>query len=220
MFVYYYCFLAVLVLGLICSLMVRRVHREEPGGAVAPDAHRPGVESGAAKTNRYGAATNQSVGKEVWEARERALRLERELHSVRVPWGWPKHSPVGSKRKSGPSNAMKWFSDRVANRKTRLERKPARSRSKENLRAFIEDRYVPAKWNSPSEIAYRKVKPPLLRDPNAPHDQMDNFGIKPAELVRKKLQRVVKMDVEAAVAAEQDELRYVNREFVKQPWGW
>jgi hypothetical protein len=97
----------------------------------------------------------------------------------------------------------------------------AESRGRESVRALIEDRYVPSKWNSPSEIEYRKVKPPLLRDPNAPHDQMDNFGVKQAELVRKKLQRVAKMNVAAAAAAAgQRDFRYVSLQDVRQPWGW
>lgn len=79
---------------------------------------------------------------------------------------------------------------------------------------------MPSNWNSPGEIECRKVKPLLLRDPKSPYDQMDNFGSKKAVKARKKLQRVVNMNVEAAAAAKQDELRYIGLKDVKQPWGW
>jgi hypothetical protein len=118
------------------------------------------------------------------------------------------------------SEPMKSFTDNLVRRKNRLAGSSAESRGRESVRALIEDRYVPSKWNSPGEIEYRKVKPLLLRDPNAPHDQMDNFGVRQAELVRKKLQRVAKMNVAAAAAASQEDLRYVGAKDVKQPWGW
>jgi hypothetical protein len=191
MYLYYYCILAVLVIGLICLLIIHRTHRT--GGS----------EAGAANTGRT-SLERHSEGKLRWDAHDHENRLVRELHSVRTPWGWPRHKADMSKLR----------------RKNRLAGSSAESRGRESVRALIEDRYVPAQWNSPSEIEYRKVKPPLLRDPNAPHDQMDNFGVKQAELVRKKLQRVAKMNVEAATAASQENLRYVGRKAVKQPWGW
>lgn len=115
---------------------------------------------------------------------------------------------------------MKSFADSLVRRKSRLAGPAGESRGRKSVRALIADRYVPSNRNSPNEIEYRKVKPPLLRDPNAPHDQMDNFGVKKAELVRKKLQRVVKINVEAATAAKQNELQYAGLKDVKQPWGW
>jgi hypothetical protein len=191
MFLYYYSILAVLVIGLICSLIIRRAHRKGEN------------KTGAASTRRT-LLERHSEDKLHWAARDQEHRLVRELYSVRTPWGWPRHKADMSKLR----------------RKNRLAGSSAESRGRESVRALIEDRYVPAQWNSPSEIEYRKVKPPLLRDPNAPHDQMDNFGVKQAELVRKKLQRVAKMNVEAATAASQENLRYVGRKAVKQPWGW
>ena len=115
---------------------------------------------------------------------------------------------------------MKSFTDNLVRRKGRLAGLTTESRGRESVRALIEDRYVPSRWNSPGEIEYRKVKPPLLRDPNAPHDQMDNFGARQAEIVRKNIQRVAKMNIAAAAAASQEDLRYVGLKDVKQPWGW
>jgi hypothetical protein len=209
MFLYYYAILAVLVIGLVCLLVIHRAHREDES------------ETGAANTMRT-LPEIHSEDKLLWAARDQQHRLVRELDSVRTPWGWPRHKADLSKRDSGLSEPMKSFTDSLVRRKNRLAGSSAESRGRQSVRALIEDRYVPSKWNSPSEIEYRKVKPPLLRDPNAPHDQMDNFGVKQAELIRKKLQRVAKMNVEAAAAAAagQRDFRYVSLKDVKQPWGW
>jgi len=207
MFVYYYCMLAVLVIGLVCLLIIHRTHREDKS------------EGGVANTRRSW-LEKHSEDKLLWATRDHEHRLVRELHSVRTPWGWPRHHAETDKPDSGLSEPMNSFTDSLLRRKKRLAGPVGESRSRESIRALIEDRYVPSKWNSPNEIEYRKVKPPLLRNPHAPHDQMDNFGVKKAELVRKKLQRVAKMNVEAAVAASTEELRYVGLKDVKQPWGW
>jgi hypothetical protein len=207
MFTYHYFILAVLVFGLIVSRIIHRARRKgesEPGAAATRRALRK----------------RHSEDQLLWAARDHEQRLVRELHSVRTPWGWPRHKTDVSKRGSGLSKPMKSFTDSLLRRKSRLAGSSVESRGRESVRALIEDRYVPSKWNSPSEIAYRKVKPPLLRDPNAPHDQMDNFGVKQAEMVRKKLQRVARMNVAAAAAASQEDLRYVGLKDIKQPWGW
>ena len=207
MFVYYYCILAVLAIGLLCLLIIHRAHREDES------------ETGVANV-RQTWLEKHSDDKLLWARRDHEHRLVRELHSVRTPWGWPQHNSDMDKPGSGLSEPMKSFTDGLLRRKNRLAGSAGELRGRESIRALIEDRYVPSNWNSPNEIEYRKVKPPLLRDPNAPHDQMDNFGVKKAELVRKKLQRVVKMNVGAAAAARQHELRYVDVKYVKQPWGW
>jgi hypothetical protein len=207
MFLYYYCFLAVLVIGLICLLIIHRTHRTGES------------ETGTANTGRT-LPERHSEDKLLWASRDHEQRLVRELDSVRTPWGWPRHKADLSKRGSGLSEPMKSFTDSLVRRRNRLAGASTESRGRESVRALIEDRYVPSKWNSPSEIEYRKVKPPLLRDPNAPYDQMDNFGVRQAKLVRKKLQRVARMNVEAAVAASKEDHRYVGIKDVKQPWGW
>lgn len=207
MFEYYYCIFAVLVIGLVCSLIIHRTHRADESETGVPNTRQPWSE-------------RHSDDKLLWDKRDYEHRLVRELHSVRTPWGWPRHNADMGKPRSGLSEPMKTFSNSLVRRKNRLGGLSAESRGREGIRALIEDRYVPTSWNSPNEIEYRKVKPPLLRDPKAPYDQMDNFGVRRAEVVRKKLQRVVKMNVEAAAAARQDELRYVGLKDVKQPWGW
>ena len=221
MLVYYYCILAVLLIGLVCALIIHLAHRKEGSESVVAAARRLG-----------GNLKDHSHGKLAWTKRDNELRLARELHSVRTPWGWPKPSAEKGMLNLSLSDAMQSFSDRLVRQKKQLESRTAeprakaraKARGKESFRALIEDRYVPSTWNSPNEIQYRKVKPPRLRDPNAPLDQMDDFGIKQAELVRKKLKRVVTMNADEAVApkqgAKQDEFRYVGLKDVKQPWGW
>ncbi len=220
MFEYYYAFLAVLLLGLICAFIIRHVHRAKDFATADSGANRPGSKSKTSQTQRKVVYESHSAAKRVSAARDDALRLERELHTVRTPWGWPQHSSDKVKSKSQSSRAMNFFTDRLVQQKKNLESKPAESRARESLRALIEDRFVPAKWNSPNEIEYRKVKPPMLRDPRAPHDQMDNFGVKQTEVVRSKLLRVAGMNVDALVASKRDELRYVRLKNVKLPWGW
>ena len=213
MLAYYYCILAVLLIGLVCALIIHLAHRKEESESVVAAAKRLG-----------GKLQDHSHGKLAWAKRDNELRLARELHSVRTPWGWPNPSAEKGMPKLSLSDAMQSFSDRLVRQKKQLDGRTAepraKARGKESFRALIEDRYVPSTWNSPNEIQYRKVKPPRLRDPNAPLDQMDDFGIKQAELVRKKLQRVVTMNADEAVTPKQDEFRYVGLKDVKQPWGW
>jgi hypothetical protein len=228
MLVYYYCILAVLLIGLVCTLIIHLAHRKEGSESVGAAARHLGGKLKALKRTGKGAAEGHSHGKLAWAKRDNELRLARELHSVRTPWGWPKPSAEKSILNLNLSDAVQSFSDRLVRQKKQLESrtdKPhAKARGKENFRALIEDRYVPSTWNSPNEIQYRKVKPPRLRDPQAPLDQMDDFGIKQAELTRKKLQRAVTINADEAVTpkqgAKQDEFRYVGLKDVKQPWGW
>jgi hypothetical protein len=217
MLTYYYSVLAVLLLGLVCALIIHFAHRKEGSESVIAAARHLG-----------GKLKDHSHGKLAWANRDNELRLARQLHSVRTPWGWPKPSAQKGILNLSLSDALQSFSDRLVRQKKQLESRPAepraKARGKESFRALIEDRYVPSTWNSPNEIQYRKVKPPRLRDPNAPLDQMDDFGIKQAELVRKKLQRVITMNAGKAVApkqgAKQNEFRYMGLKDVKQPWGW
>ncbi len=228
MLAYYYSILAVLLIGLVCALIIHLAHREEESESVVATAKRLGGKLKALKRTGKDAAEGHSHGKLAWAKRDKELRLARELHSVRTPWGWPRPSAEKGMLNLSLSDAMRSFSDRLVRQKKQLEsgtaEPRAKARGKESFRALIEDRYVPSTWNSPNEIQYRKVKPPRLRDPHAPLDQMDDFGIKQAELVRKKLQRVVTMNADVAVTpkqgAKQDEFRYVGLKDVKQPWGW
>jgi len=220
MFAYYYSILAVLLIGLVCALIIHRAHKQEGSEIAGAAAKRLGGQLKASKSTRKVVVEDHSHDKLAWTERDNKLRLIRELDSVRTPWGWPKPSAEKGMLNLGLSEAMKSFSDRLVSRKNPLGNRTAKPRAKESFRALIEDRYVPSSWNSNNEIKYSKVKRPLLRDPNAPQDQMDDFGIKQAQLVRKKLQRVVTMNADAAVASKRDELRYVGLKDVKQPWGW
>jgi len=220
MFTYYYSILAVLLIGLVCALIIRRAHKQEGSELVGTAAKRLGGQLKASKRTGKVMVEDHSSDKLAWAERDKKHRLIREIDSVRTPWGWPKPSAEKGMLNLGLSEAMKSFSDRLVSRKSRLGNRTAKPRAKESIRAVIEERYVSTTWNSNNEIKYRKVKRPLLRDPNAQQDQMDDFGIKQAELVRKKLQRVVAMNADAVLASKRDELRYVGLKDVKQPWGW
>ena len=50
---------------------------------------------------------------------------------------------------------------------------------------MLEDRYGSA--IEPTAIKYRKVRPPKLRNPNDPHDQMDNFPSGKTDQITSKL---------------------------------
>jgi hypothetical protein len=108
----------------------------------------------------------------------------------------------------------RWVDHLIAQKRT-IQDEAYLKRREESLRALLEDRYGRAV--KPSEMTYRKVKPPLLRDPSLPYDQMDNFPSGKADQIAAELDR-------------QPDEPHDEREFrlkrtgslsqIKTPWGW
>jgi len=115
-----------------------------------------------------------------------ALILKRGVSNIPTPWGWPGHEDnVESHHKSGfrtdstarephsVSESLHRWVDRLVSEKQNVENQEYVLKKDASVRALLEDRYGRA--SRMSEINYKKTRAPLLRDPNLPHDQMDNF---------------------------------------------
>jgi hypothetical protein len=89
-------------------------------------------------------------------------------------------------------------------------------RKQASLRALLEDRFGrPAK---PGEIEFRKVKPPLLRDPGRPYDQEDNFPGGRADQIVATLER--QPGTRAPALRGPAARKVVGLKDVRTPWGW
>jgi len=115
---------------------------------------------------------------------------------------------------------MQSLTERLLREKDLVSSPSADPRISGSIRALLEDRYGRVDRQSMAEIEYQKVKPPRLRDPSEPHDQMDNFGTSEAERIRQKLKLLNAMNGVPAAVEEPKELRYVDLKDVKRPWGW
>lgn len=137
------------------------------------------------------------------ERMKRKTVLDREKLRVPTPWGWPGQP---ARRKSSAGSASE---------------DARRSRS---IRALLEDRFAPVRARDSQALEYSKVKPPLLRDPTGPHDQMDNFGAAGAERINGRLTTVKPLQDPAKLASKNpaSAMKEGRRrlEGVKQPWGW
>ena len=90
-----------------------------------------------------------------------------------------------------------------------------RQRELDVIRALLEDRYGRAV--KPSEMTFRKVKPPLLRDPSLPYDQMDNFPSGKADEIASGLDR----QPDGPRGDREVRLKKTGSlKEIKTPWGW
>ena len=149
--------------------------------------------------------------------------IERELQKVRTPWGWPGSELHGVESVHGAADPGKqgvhgglrrWVDHLIAEKRT-IEDETYRKRRQDSLRALLEDRYGRAV--KPSEMTYRKVKPPLLRDPSLPYDQMDNFPSGKAEQIASGLDR----QPDEPYGGNEVRLKKTGSlKEIKTPWGW
>jgi hypothetical protein len=155
------------------------------------------------------------------ELAHRHAVLERELKQVPTPWGWPgsdlnagSGQDQGAGESTGHRPLQRWV-DRLVNEKKTVQDDAYNQRREASLRALLEDRYGRA--IKPSETTYRKVKPPLLRDPSLPYDQMDNFPSGKTDTIVSGLDKQP-----ARPETERDApLRKTGSlKEVKTPWGW
>lgn len=151
--------------------------------------------------------------------------LRRELQRVPTPWGWPGHDESASSRNSLPPNAeavhgvsesLHHFVERLFNEKHTKDSAEYLLRKDASLRALVEDRYGRA--SRMKEMPYRQVKAPLLRDPGAPHDQMDNF---PGGKLDKIVSGIPKQPGNAGVVKKTAPKKKVaGLDDLRTPWGW
>jgi hypothetical protein len=151
--------------------------------------------------------------------------LRRELKNVPIPWGWPggelrrKDSTNKALNGLGPADStgsMKsWIEHLIAEKRT-VEDDDFRSRKQAALRFMIEDRY--GRSIQAAEIYFQSVKPPRLRDPDRPHDQMDNFPSGRTDAIASKLSP---QPGESKVGIASQPLRKPTAlGDIKRPWGW
>jgi len=154
------------------------------------------------------------------------LVLRRQLKSVPTPWGWPGSAnrpadgesnaklPAGARVSSGV--LQRWIDHLMAEKRT-VEDQEYRESRHAALRSMIEDRFGRS-LPQPQEMAYRKVQPPKLMDPQRPHDQMDNFPSGKAERIVSGLKRQpnATRQAESALVAR----RKARLGDIKTRWGW
>jgi hypothetical protein len=152
--------------------------------------------------------------------------IKRELARIPAPWGWPQHE----KRKGfgkrvhdfthsdhDLSDSLHRLSDKLFSQKQTVQDAEYQKKKDANLRVLLEDRHSPQ--ITMSEIEYQKVRAPLLRDPGAPHDQMDNFPSGKGDQLTGKLKSRSRTQTGGAKSAGRD-ARRTNLKNLKTPWGW
>ncbi|MDT8322317.1 MAG: hypothetical protein RQ826_17520 [Xanthomonadales bacterium] len=150
--------------------------------------------------------------------------LQRELSKVPTPWGWPRHDesgvpagkhPVRSGRSHdrGGSGSLARWADSLLREKRTIDDGAYRRRRETALRALLEDRY--GRRVGATEIPYRKVAAPRLRDPAAPHDQMDNFPSGKTDEIIARIRRS-----ESGLKTDQQVIERADLTRVRKPWGW
>jgi len=213
---YLYYILAILVIGLVAILAVRIATRSHnPDLLMQYEARQKAVRMLSSKKKK--GIKNTSADHKV--SAVDALGAK-DIH-VRTPWGWP-----GSQRQVDPaphriSETVRSFTDHLIREKQLVESGGQNGAKSSSIRALLEDRYGPVDRGERA-IPYQKVKPPRLRDPSEPHDQLDNRGSADAKKLRQKLQFLSAMNNQDQQSGSKNkiEFRYVELKDLKQPWGW
>jgi len=142
--------------------------------------------------------------------------LRRELRKVPTPWGWPGSDGRHGGGSSGHGISLKeWIEHLVAEKRT-VDDEGYREQKREALRSMVEDRFGHAV--KPGEMAFRKVKPPRLQDPDRPPDQMDNFPSGRTEAIVKGLSSQPGKPRIGRFASGNRKTAGLDR--IKKPWGW
>lgn len=143
--------------------------------------------------------------------------MTRELQNVRTPWGWPHHVVSASKEDADHadvSHSIRRFAGRLINPKKTKEDQDYLEKRNASIRALLEDRYGRA--SRMTEMPYRKVKAPLLRDPNEPFDQLDNLPSSKAGGVVSRLRKQPNPALDFTIPSHKPS----DLKNVKTPWGW
>jgi hypothetical protein len=140
---------------------------------------------------------------------------KRELKKVPTPWGWAGSSAQWSALGGHPTSLRQRI-ERLRAEKRTVEDEEYRRRNSDALRSMVEDRYGHAPH--PTKIKYSKVKPPRLRDPDLPHDQMDNFPSgRTGAIVGKLSQQPGGSQLGNSLGRRR---KVAGLENIKKPWGW
>ena len=151
--------------------------------------------------------------------------MKRELKKVPTPWGWAGSDVRRGNVRSAASNGnvlggssgslTHWIEHLIAEKRT-VEDDSYRQRKDAALRSMVEDRFGHAP--KPGTMKYSKVKPPRLRDPDRPHDQMDNFPSgKTNAIVGKLSQQPGRPKPGHSLHRGR---KVAGLENIKKPWGW
>lgn len=145
--------------------------------------------------------------------------MRRELARVPTPWGWPRYDEDGDIRSSehGFSASLHHLADRLIHEKKTVQDQDYVNKRNASMRALLEDRY--GRSSKMSSVKYKNVRAPMLRDPNAPHDQMDNFPSGKADEVVTKLRSQPGNQQGITMPSRRDAARADLRN-IKKPWGW
>jgi hypothetical protein len=210
---YLYYLLAILALVAVCLYLVRtpgqlRLTRKPIDLAARGRKHRLRARQKAA----------QKAAGQPPDLPHRETIIKRELKQVPTPWGWPGSdvSQVSRRDVRNRNGSLQAWIDHLVSKKRTVDDDDYRSRKDASLRALLEDRYGrPAK---PSEVEYRRVKPPRLRDPGRPYDQEDNFPSGRTEQIVAGLDRLPGKP--APAQGGRAARRAGGLKNVKTPWGW
>lgn len=214
---YLYYVLAILVVGLVAIFSVRIATRSRnPDLLMQYEARQKAVRKLSSKRNKgsKNSALNDSLSA-VETLQDRTIQ-------TRTPWGWPGSQRETNQAPLGITQTVRSFADHLVREKQLVETGGAGASARNgSIRALLEDRYGPVDRGERA-IPYQKVKPPLLRDPSEPHDQLDNRGSADARKLRQKLQFLTAMTNEDQQSGSKRkiEFRYVELKDLKQPWGW
>jgi hypothetical protein len=213
--------LAVLLMGLVCLVAIR-LYFKNPTKRPAANGEETRLAVLARKLLGRKLADRQPLFS---KSKTNPTVLDRQLSMVRTPWGWPNHQAYnGQPRNDDMSGALKKLTNRLVREKQLAGTDSGNPRLSNSIRALLEDRYGPVHRDAMTSVEYSRVKRLLLRDPNAPHDQMDNFGAQEAERIRAKLKRLKALKATQSDENKREETgeetRYVAIKDIKQPWGW
>ena len=167
---------------------------------------------------------NEKLAKTPKEAASQQA-LHRELKPVPTPWGWPghvvsvapkSHGRLDAHEVHGISESLHHFVDHLFSEKQTIDERELLLRKNAAMQALLEERY--GKASTMQEVQYQKVKPPRLRDPGEPYDQMDNF---PSGKLNGIVARISRQPSAPADLQKQGPLRKSSElKEIITPWGW
>ena len=214
-YVYY---ILIIVCLMACTLVITRLAGQsrlaQNPVALADKARQ--LKRKEAKQKAKAAQRNSNLSS---NSRKRNPVMKRELSRVRTPWGWPQYDEDGD-IKSGEgdfSASLHRLADRLIHEKKTVQNQEYLDKRNASMRALLEDRY--GRSSRMPKIKYRNVRAPLLRDPNAPHDQMDNFPSGKADQVAAMLKSQSGSNQGRPMPPRRDAAR-ADLKNLKKPWGW
>lgn len=207
---YVYYVLTILGLLIVCLSFIRFPRRLSY--------NRKPVNLATRKSSRPG---DQDVNKEAKKA-----ALQRENMKVPTPWGWPgseyrqvngRYAGLNAAEIQGVSESLHRWVDQMVSSKQTVDDNAYRMKREASMRALLEDRF--GRSAQPGAVTYSKTRPPLLRDPSQPHDQMDNFPSGTLDKIENQLNQQA-TPREAPAREQSRRVRYQEIKEIRTPWGW